>query len=75
LIAVSKVIITIIIIIIIINMAANGALRDEAKRLQGVLYFQNGMRLHGKCVDVILFNPKSFGLPPTYFTTRYFTLI
>jgi hypothetical protein len=61
-------------------MPENGALRDVANRLQGVLYFQNGVRLHGKCVDVILFAAKSFGFPCTYFTTltngeRYFTLI
>jgi len=61
-------------------MPANGALCDVANRLQGVLYFQNGMRQHGKCVDVIIFAPKNFGLPCTYFTTltnaeRYFTLM
>ena len=61
-------------------MTKNGAVRDIAKRLQGVLYFQNGMKIHGKCVDVILFTPQSYGLPCTYFMTltnaeRYFTLI
>ena len=61
-------------------MTANGAVRNVAKRLQGVLYFQNAMRLHGKRVDVILFTPQSYGLPCTHFMTltnaeRYFTLI
>ena len=46
-------------------MTTNVALRDVAKRLQGVLYFQNDMRQHGKCVNVILFTPKSY-VPPVH---------
>jgi len=39
-------------------MMENGVFRDVAQRLQGNPYFQNGMRLHGKGVHIILYTPK-----------------
>ena len=41
------------------------ALRDVAHRLQGLLYFQNDMRLHGKGLHIILYTPKCTSSPAT----------
>jgi hypothetical protein len=52
------------------NKTATGALRDAVPRLwQGVLYFQNAMRFHGRCVLTFAAH-ETYGLPSVDWSSR-----
>jgi hypothetical protein len=47
----------------LIIMMENDVLRDVAHRIKGFLYFQSGMKLHGKGLHIILYSPECTSSP------------